>query len=151
MLTLLPVEAILHFRTRFLSHSTDDAMSKDAFLSIPVVAINPLRERLWSLFELTPTGDVAFPAFVAVMAVFTYHSSKDAKLRASFKLHDFDGDGRISKADLLAYLCLVADSGDKTDETEKDLDMVVTRTMEEVSSDGTAEFLSFDDFARVVN
>ncbi len=49
---------------------------------------------------------------MVIMAVFTAHTSRDSKLRMSFKLQDLDGDGKISRADLIAYLKLVADFGD---------------------------------------
>ncbi|OQR84646.1 calcineurin regulatory subunit B [Achlya hypogyna] len=163
MLTLLPVEDIQHMRLQYLRWSTDDRLTKDAFFAIPVIARNPLKERLWSLFESSPDGHVSFhvhcpsymlyliwgaQAFVLVMAVFTYHSSKDSKLRASFKMHDFDGDGRLSRADLLSYLRLVADPGDMSEDIEKA--HLVARTLEEASSDAAAEFLTFDDFTKVV-
>ncbi|CAK4128520.1 unnamed protein product [Aphanomyces euteiches] len=62
-----------------------------------------------------------------------------------------DGDGKVSKADLIAYIQLVADFGDLNPEVvEKNLDVIASRTLEEASSDPSGEFLSFDDFARVV-
>lgn len=66
----------------------------------------------------------------------------------AFKIHDFDDDGKISMQDLKLYLQLVTDFGDLDDEKlEESIDVVVSRTMEEASSDGMA--LSFDDFVKV--
>ncbi|KAF0698645.1 Aste57867_10739 [Aphanomyces stellatus] len=151
MVTQLPISDIQQMRLRFLGWSPSDDMTKDEFLAIPAVAVNPLRERLFSLFELTPTGTIRFQDFVTLMAVFTYHSSRDTKLKMAFKLQDVDGDGKVTKGDLVAYMKLVVDFGEMpADEADKNMDTLAMRTLEEASSDPSGEFLSYDDFAKVV-
>ncbi|ETW00290.1 hypothetical protein, variant 1 [Aphanomyces invadans] len=139
-------------RLQFLKWSPNDEMTQEQFFAIPGVAVNPLRNRLFELFELSPTHTVSFQDFATLMAVFTYHSSRDNKLRMSFKLQDMDGDGKISKADLVSYMKLVVNFGGvpDPDELDKKLDMLATRTLEEASTDASGDFLSYDDFAKVV-
>ncbi|OQS02906.1 hypothetical protein THRCLA_21293 [Thraustotheca clavata] len=149
MLTLLPIEDIIHFRNRYRIFCPDDVLTKEIFFSIP--AMNPLKERLFSLFELNSDGNVSFNAFIQVMATFTYHSTRESKLRVAFKIHDIDGDNQVSKADLIAYMRLVTDFGEMpSEEIDKDLELAATRALEEASSDPSTESLSFDDFSKVV-
>ncbi|ETV79409.1 hypothetical protein H257_07426 [Aphanomyces astaci] len=143
MLTQLPIPDIIKMRVQFLKWSPSDDMTQDQFFAIPAVAVNPLRHRLFSLFELSASQTIAFQDFASLMAIFTYHGSRDSKLRLSFKLQDMDGDGRITKPDLIAYMKLVVDFGDK-------LDVLASRTLEEASTDASGDFLSYDDFAKVV-
>ncbi|KAH9073141.1 hypothetical protein Ae201684P_014958 [Aphanomyces euteiches] len=151
MVTQLPIPDIQAIRRKFLTWSPQDDMTKDEFLAIPALAVNPLRCRLFNLMEVSPRSTVDFQEFLVLMAGLTFHASRDSKLRLSFKLQDMDGDGKVSKADLIAYIQLVADFGDLNPEVvEKNLDVIASRTLEEASSDPSGEFLSFDDFARVV-
>ncbi|GLD96285.1 hypothetical protein PINS_up004968 [Pythium insidiosum] len=158
--------------------------------------------------------------FARVIALYSYNATQEQKLRGiqasavrtfdeeeeddalcwqpssleAFRLHDLDGDGKLSRDDLLGYLALVlppqrtedaADAAEDKDEKEKEEakgvsvccidglqpagkerthdrlfiqskdtrplpEQVVERVLEEASSDATQQFLSFDDFVKVI-
>ena len=95
-----------------LDKSTTGALSRDDFLRIPELAINPLGERIVNSFFKNSDDRVNFRQFVRVLAHFrpvrktrdNNVNSREAKLRFAFELYDLDNDNYISKEELLAIL-----------------------------------------------
>jgi Ca2+-binding EF-hand superfamily protein len=153
MITGMSKSEIISLRRSFLTYAEDlDNISREEFLAIPSVTMNPLRDRLLMLFGLQYEGGkprISFRDFMEVMAVLNSPSALvDQKLRAAFQLQDMDDDGKISHSDLVRYLELVSKKpGEGQEFTLSD---VADRVLEEGSSDPGQAFLSFADFSRIV-
>ncbi|CAM9309220.1 unnamed protein product [Ectocarpus sp. 4 AP-2014] len=123
-------------------------ITREEFLEIPSVANNPLRERLLVCFGFDSMDNLKFKEFVEILSIFNNPSAqRDQKLRMAFTLVDIDGDGQVSKNDLVRYLELItaAPEGVKID-----LNAVAARVIEEgVSAPGVSS-LSLADFIKIM-
>ena len=90
----------LFARFRALDRRHKGYIGADELLSVPELAINPLAQRLVQLL-----GTCNFKDFVAILGAFSARAregeGREAALRLMFSVHDVDGDGVISRADLL--------------------------------------------------
>ncbi|GAB9463164.1 hypothetical protein Gpo141_00000637 [Globisporangium polare] len=158
MLTSLPVKEILHIRRKYRAIAQHEDMTRDEFYTLPAIAVNPLRDRLFASLELSETKTIPFAEFAKFVSTFSYHSSQEAKRREAFRIHDFDGDGKISRADLRSYLDIVyqktAEDDVDPEAAEKShhevLELLISRIMEEASSDPAMEVLFYEDFVKVI-
>ncbi|CAM9626522.1 unnamed protein product [Chrysoparadoxa australica] len=137
------------YRSMFLGCVEDPArITKEEFLNLPSIAINPLKERLLACFSFGEEEEsLTFRGFMEAVSVFNNPlTSGDLKLRAAFNLHDFDGDGEISRNDLVKYLSatLAVPSG-----TSLDIDQVAQRILDEAASPPYTS-ISLADFQRVM-
>ncbi|KAF4039141.1 EF-hand domain [Phytophthora infestans] len=155
MNTSPPPKEIHRIRRRYKTLVKGEDMTKDEFYALPAIAANPLRDQLFKSLELTVTQMITFAEFAKFVQVFSYSSSQDDKLKEAFKIHDFDGDGKISRDDLRAYCALVFP---KVSETESDaiqsqqqvVESLIEHVMDEASSTPTRDFLIYDDFVKVI-
>lgn len=75
-------------------------------------------------------------------------SRGEQKLRLAFKLHDFDDDGRLSKADLTEYLTRISATTEGT--TSLDCAAVAEEILKEASTEEDHRFLTYENFHHVV-
>jgi len=147
-------------------------LTREDFLRIPELAINPLGDRIVHAFfrdgrssdathDYSPEKGagadrdvVNFCDFVRVLAHFrplkknlekNKLNSRQEKLKFAFRMYDLDGDDRISKEELLAVLTMMV--GDNI--TEEQLNSIAERTIMEADDDKDG-FISFDDFCKVL-
>jgi len=147
-------------------------LTREDFLRIPELAINPLGDRIvHAFFRDGRSSDVThdyspekgagadrdvvnFCDFVRVLAHFrplkknmekNKLNSRQEKLKFAFRMYDLDGDDRISKEELLAVLTMMV--GDNI--TEEQLNSIAERTIMEADDDKDG-FISFDDFCKVL-
>lgn len=78
---VVPGEEIRRIRSKFKEHATGEMLTEADFYQIPVIAMNPLKERLFQCFDTTASGLVSFNQFISLMAVFSFHGPRDSKLR----------------------------------------------------------------------
>jgi serine/threonine-protein phosphatase 2B regulatory subunit len=126
-----------------------NTMTRDMFLSVPFVASNPLKERLSLCFgydEATGVTEMDFVTWLQGVALFNSHGRREEKLKLAFRMQDFDGDNQISKQDLSEYLQIVTENKLK-EVLIKDL---VDKCFAESCSDPKLQFISYQDFARVM-
>ncbi|XP_063221960.1 calcineurin B homologous protein 1 isoform X2 [Bacillus rossius redtenbacheri] len=101
--------------SRFTSLDRGDCgtLSREDFLRIPELAINPLGDRIvHAFFEEGSTDRVNFRQFMRVLARFrpikkgrdNRLNSREQKLKFAFKMYDLDNDDKISRDELLAIL-----------------------------------------------
>ena len=80
---------------------------------IPEIALNPLAPRLLARFE-----NVNFVDFCVLLSYFSKNATREDQVQFIFSIFDTDGDGRVTKRDLLQMLQLLA--GSFLSETEKE-------------------------------
>ncbi|KAE9019722.1 hypothetical protein PF005_g4811 [Phytophthora fragariae] len=156
MITSLPVKEIHRIRRKYKTLVKGEDMTKDEFYSLPAISVNPLRDQLFKSLELSPAQTITFAEFAKFVQIFSFSSAQDAKLKEAFKIHDFDGDGKISRDDLRAYCALVfpkvSDSeGDSAVQAQQEvLETLIEHVMSEASSAPGRDFLLYDDFVKVI-
>jgi len=135
----------------FLSHTGDkDKITKEVFLSIKCIDVNPLRERVSGVFgfdKQSLQSALAFKEFLIGVAIFNSPGLYEQKLRAAFRLQDVDDDGSISRQDLNDYLRLLMPA-DNVMIGDEEIAQVVDQVFEETSADGNN--ITFADFQRTV-
>ncbi|CAH2016831.1 unnamed protein product [Acanthoscelides obtectus] len=150
--------------SRFTSLDRGDCgtLSRDDFLRIPELAINPLGERIVnSFFQGDEFADrVNFRQFMHVLAHFrpikrnkeNKLNSREEKLRCknfiilfAFKMYDLDNDDMISKDELLAILHMMVG----TNISEEQLISIAERTILEADEDGD-QMISFEEFCKAL-
>lgn len=117
-----------YLRVKFLSVLKEGESYFDpSFLfRFPEIQTNPLRKQIVKIFDMDHSGESAksllsatlditkvccsmlgaidFREFVRVLSVLSEDGNRVDKLKYAFKLHDYDGDDKISKLDLKLYL-----------------------------------------------
>ncbi|CAH2016832.1 unnamed protein product [Acanthoscelides obtectus] len=151
--------------SRFTSLDRGDCgtLSRDDFLRIPELAINPLGERIVnSFFQGDEFADrVNFRQFMHVLAHFRpIKRNKENKLNSreekcicyythyisvAFKMYDLDNDDMISKDELLAILHMMVG----TNISEEQLISIAERTILEADEDGD-QMISFEEFCKAL-
>ena len=67
--------------------------------AVPELAINPLAQRILQMFE-----NVNFKDFCLMLSNFSERATAEDRIRFLFNVYDVDGDGYISRSDLLTML-----------------------------------------------
>ena len=149
-------------------------LSREDFLRIPELAINPLGDRIvHAFFFESRSGDedkVDFKDFVRVLAHFrpikksaekNKLNTRMEKLHFAFRMYDLDGDDKISKEELLAVLTMMVGSNISTEQLisiaertimEADLDKVNSSLLstENCTFLSQDDLISFEEFAKVL-
>merc|ERR1719190_101486 len=110
----------LYARFTSLDKQNHGYLTREDFLRIPELAINPLGDRIvHAFFFESRNGDddkVDFKDFVRVLAHFrpikknaekNKLNTRMEKLHFAFRMYDLDGDDKISKEELLAVLTMM--------------------------------------------
>jgi len=156
MTSRLEPEEICRLRRAFFTYTHgEQRMSRDMFMDIPCVRINPLRERVALCFGFEKgVASLDFPSFLTGVALFNSHGRKDEKLRLAFRLQDFDDDGKLSKDDLRQYLETITGQPNLVVAGWNDIKILemVDNTMKEVAlTDEKKEKIEIQDFIRVMH
>jgi len=160
---------IARLYTRFTNLDKNDQgfLRRADLLRIPELAINPLGDRIVHTFFLQENGHnsnsnsagvdsdiITFGQFMRVLARFK-PVKKDAeknklndrqeKLRFAFKMYDVDGDGKISREELLNVLHMMVGAN----VSDEQLHSIADRTILEVDMDQD-ECISFEEFVKAM-
>lgn len=144
----------LYSRFTSLDRSDCGTLSREDFLRIPELAINPLCERIVHSFFADSSDDrVNFRQFTQVLAHFrpikpskeNKLNSREEKLRFAFKMYDLDDDETISREELLSILHMMVGANISQDQ----LNSIAERTIVEADSMGQGK-ITFDDFCRAL-
>ncbi|KAG5669900.1 hypothetical protein PVAND_000190 [Polypedilum vanderplanki] len=144
----------LYSRFTSLDRSDCGTLSREDFLRIPELAINPLCDRIVHSFFTDSNDDrVNFRQFMQVLARFrtikpgkdNKLNSREEKLRFAFKMYDLDDDETISKDELLNILHMMVGANISQDQ----LLSIAERTILEADQSGIGK-ITFEDFCRVL-
>jgi serine/threonine-protein phosphatase 2B regulatory subunit len=142
-----PSEIIQYYLFFDKHKSSTEKLTKDVFMELQCVAINPLKDRIADCFGYDVSEALDFYTFLIGVSLFNSIGSREQKFRTAFKLHDFDDDGVISREDLCKYVQrITADTL-----TEKELLEMVDQVFLECSSDPKFEIISYADFKIMIS
>merc|ERR1712086_1055999 len=138
----------LYARFSSLDKQSHGYLTREDFLRIPELAINPLGDRIVHAFfyesRNTDEEKVDFKDFVRVVAHFRPVKNKlntrMEKLHFAFRMYDLDGDDRISKEELLAVLTMMVGSNISPEQ----LLSIAERTIMEADEDKD-DLISFEE------
>lgn len=135
-------------------------LRSDDFFRIPELAINPLGERIVKSFfffredkEESEEDGVNFKDFVRTLSYFrpvkekknNPLSTKEHKLAFAFKIYDIDGDGYISKDELISLLRMMVG----INISDEELRCIADRTFLEADEDNDS-YISFEEFRKMM-
>ncbi|KAK2161701.1 hypothetical protein LSH36_111g03038 [Paralvinella palmiformis] len=144
----------LYSRFTSLDKSNNGYLSREDFLRIPELAINPLGDRIVHAFFMYGNEEgVNFRDFMRTLARFRPVkegtnegiNSRDEKLKFAFKMYDLDGDDKISREELLAVLHMMVGANI----SEEQLGNIADRTIEEADQDRDGA-IAFSEFKKVL-
>merc|ERR1712038_916614 len=148
----------LYARFTSLDKQNHGYLTREDFLRIPELAINPLGDRIVHAFfyESKSQGEekVDFKDFVRVVAHFrpvkknpakNKLNTRHEKLHFAFRMYDLDGDDKISKEELLAVLTMMVGANISPEQ----LLSIAERTILEADEDKD-ELISFEEFVKVL-
>ncbi|CAG0896111.1 unnamed protein product [Darwinula stevensoni] len=139
----------LYSRFTSLDKGDNGTLSREDFLRIPELAINPLGDRIvWAFFQDATEDRVNFRQFVHILSTFRpiknqedKLNSREQKLRFAFKMYDLDDDGYISKEEMLSVLHMLVG----VNISEEQLSSIADCTISEADKDGD-HMISFQEF-----
>nr|QBH72771.1 calcineurin b subunit [Embidopsocus sp. OG10467] len=140
----------LYSRFTSLDRGESGTLSREDFLRIPELAINPLGDRIvHAFFEESGSDRVNFLQFMQVLAHFrpikknkdNKLNSREQKLRFAFKMYDLDNDDKISRDELLAILHMMVGANI----SEEQLTSIAERTILEADQNGD-QMIAFEEF-----
>ncbi|XP_030074135.1 calcineurin B homologous protein 2 isoform X1 [Microcaecilia unicolor] len=146
----------LHHRFRALDKEDKGYLSKENFLCIGELAVNPLCDRIINAF-FENSDSLDFRSFIHILAHFRPIeedkpkdpssqepiNSRRNKLKFAFQLYDQDKDGKISRNELLQVLRMMVG----VQVTNEQLECIADRTIQESDLDND-NAISFEEFAK---
>lgn len=138
----------LYKRFRKLDTTKSGGVTRKDLLKIPELSMNPLAERITSLFKSQGQIDgsfINFRDFLRMLSVFSERASREEKERMAFRVYDMNRDNFISENDL--YEVLKTMIGENV--TDKALWQIVRNTIKDADLDGDGK-LSFSEFQNVM-
>ena len=140
---------IYRLRQQYYIYSHDqELLSSDSFLAVEWVEVNPLKDRLRSIFGFDDNDKIDFRKFLETVSAFNCEAfgRREMKIKIAFRMQDMDGDGVITKPDLVSYL-------ERTTAMElptEEISTVADNVLRECSSDPKADKITYSDFQRVI-
>eukprot|EP00275_Glaucocystis_incrassata_P001725 EC123801.1.p1 GENE.EC123801.1~~EC123801.1.p1 ORF type:complete len:193 (+),score=26.33 EC123801.1:88-666(+) len=137
-----------HFRSISGSMQDDGLIDKLEFQHALGLPESLFVDRMFSLFDENGDEMINFQEFLLGLSVFCPKGSFDERLKFSFKIYDFDGDGRISRDELMKML----EAGlieNHMNLTQEQIDALVDATFNEADSDGDGK-IDFEEYKGMV-
>eukprot|EP00697_Spironema_sp_BW2_P006710 gnl/Spiro4/20819_TR10136_c0_g1_i1.p1 gnl/Spiro4/20819_TR10136_c0_g1~~gnl/Spiro4/20819_TR10136_c0_g1_i1.p1 ORF type:complete len:196 (-),score=73.62 gnl/Spiro4/20819_TR10136_c0_g1_i1:94-630(-) len=135
----------LYKRFRKLDKDNSGTITTEEFMSIPELAMNPLVQRVISIFDQNRDDNVNFKEFISALSVFSSRGDKEEKLKFAFKIYDIDNDNFISNGELFQVLKMMVGNN----LTDVQLQQIVDKTILEADLDRDGR-ISFDEFRNVL-
>lgn len=120
-------------------------ISREEFMDIPQLAVNPLASRVVTIFDKNKDENVNFKEFLQGLSIFSSRGEAKDKLRFAFAVYDIDGDGFITNGELFEVLKMMVGSN----LTDHQLQNIVDKTILEADKDGDGK-ISFEEFVEML-
>lgn len=152
----------LNVRFQSLDRGGKNHLTRDDILQIEELQINPLADRIVDSF-FRGSDSICFDQFVTTLATFRPvardrrdstgsptrqeeegGNSRTSKLKFVFSMYDKNGDGEITKSELLEVLSMMVDSN----VSKEQLRMIAERTI--LDSSPLTRVIGFDDFEKIM-
>jgi Ca2+-binding EF-hand superfamily protein len=148
MLSFFEVDEIQKLSDFFFEQTKGlQEMNKECFFSIGCIELNPFRDKLALIFGYDGLkNSISFEEFLLAASLFNCPGRKDLKIRTAYRLQDIDNDGVLSRDDIRRYIQIITDQH----LNDSEIGNIVSRVMHECSSDPNLDFISLQDFQRVV-
>jgi serine/threonine-protein phosphatase 2B regulatory subunit len=148
----------LYRRFKKLDNTRNGVITRAQLLKIPELSMNPLAQRIISLFHPPPDASVTsssderrirdainFNDFLKMLSVFSESSPVIEKERLAFLLYDIDKDGFISENELFEVMKTMV--GDNVN--DDDLRTMVKSTIKDGDTTGDGK-LNFNEFRQLM-
>ncbi|EFA80957.1 protein phosphatase 2B [Heterostelium album PN500] len=135
----------LYRRFQMLDKDGSGTLTTDEFLSIPDLALNPLLERVLTIFDLNKDNEIEFSEFVQTLSTLSDKGSKQDKLKFLFQVYDMDNDGFIGNGELFQVLKMMVG----TNLNDIQLQQIVDKTIIEGDLDKDGK-ISFEEFLLMI-
>lgn len=146
----------LHSRFKSLDRKGNGSLSREDFLKIPELTVNPLADRIVEAFfvKKSPDDRINFHQFIRVLGQFRLEKNRQKsqgknlkeKLQFNFRMYDLNEEDKITRQNLLQIVTVMAGSNISR---EKMISMV-ERTLLEVNNLDSNKYISFDNFCKIV-
>eukprot|EP00735_Rhodelphis_limneticus_P004448 TRINITY_DN16032_c0_g1::TRINITY_DN16032_c0_g1_i1::g.13759::m.13759 TRINITY_DN16032_c0_g1::TRINITY_DN16032_c0_g1_i1::g.13759 ORF type:complete len:190 (+),score=29.34,sp/Q3HRP5/CNBL2_ORYSJ/45.79/5e-48,EF-hand_1/PF00036.27/2.3e+03,EF-hand_1/PF00036.27/1.7,EF-hand_1/PF00036.27/1.3e-05,EF-hand_1/PF00036.27/7.9e-07,EF-hand_1/PF00036.27/1.3e-07,EF-hand_7/PF13499.1/9.3e-06,EF-hand_7/PF13499.1/4.1e-15,EF-hand_8/PF13833.1/55,EF-hand_8/PF13833.1/2.8e-09,EF-hand_8/PF13833.1/0.0023,EF-hand_8/PF13833.1/1.6e- len=137
-----------HFKTISSGLTDDGLIDKAEFKKALGLKDSLFVDRMFALFDENGDSVINFNEFIVGLSVFCPKGSLEEKLKFSFRIYDFDGDGHISQNELKQMLeaSLVENH---LSLSQKQIDDLVSATFNEADIDGDGK-IDFEEYKRMV-
>ena len=144
----------LYKRFRKLDTTKTGGITRSEVLKIPELSMNPLAQRIISLFHPPSSQDllngtrhdiINFRDFLKMLSIFSSKCPVIEKEKLAFNVYDIDNDGFISENELFEVLKTMVGDNVK----DADLKEIVKRTIQEADTTGNGK-LDFTEFQNVL-
>ncbi|KAJ4460478.1 putative calcineurin B [Paratrimastix pyriformis] len=123
--------------------SRDGTITAPAFKEALGLQDNLFADRIFLLFDTNRNGTLDFREFIQGLSVLGKRGTMEEKLRFSFRVYDFDGDGTIDSAELCKILKASFLSGEGM--TDEQLRLAVDAMFADADSDGNGH-IDFEEY-----
>lgn len=143
----------LYSRFSALDKSGCGRLTRQDFIRIPELAINPIGDPIVNLFFSDEREEIDFTHFALILSVFrpttpnspSFKNTREDKLKYMFRIYDLDSDGKINRRDLTHLINLMV--GDNITDEQKT--GIADRTMAEADEDEDGS-ISYDEFRKAM-
>jgi Ca2+-binding EF-hand superfamily protein len=121
----------------------NDHINRRQFQAGMLFRDSALLDRIFRVFDVDDDNQISFYEYLSCLSTISTKAGKEDKLRFSFKIYDFDGDGYISATDLTAVVAATLREHQIVI-LRSDIDQIVANTMREANTKN-ANMISLDE------
>jgi len=128
-------------------NASQEHINRKQFQAAMLFRDSALLDRIFRVFDADDDNQISFSEYVQCLSVISSKSSKEDKLKFSFQIYDFDGDGYINVIDLTAVMAATLREHQIVI-LRSDIDHIVAQTMK-LANTKHPNMISFDDYVQL--
>jgi len=138
-----------HFKSIAASKNDDGVIDRKEFQAALGLSESLFLDRMFQLFDDKNNGKINFTEFLSGLSILCTRGTLEEKIQFSFRIFDFDNDGKISKQELSSMLHTSLKENNVNMSTSQ-IGHVVDSTFLEADSNGDG-FIDFDEYKTLVD